>query len=73
MICEKDPYPNKKSAKRAAKALSFSDFGSRAAKFSAYHCKSCNSWHTCTNNRSQLKYNSQHARGGRRSRRGRRK
>ena len=70
MNCEKRSYNNKKVAKKTAHALSHSDYGGRS-RFSEYHCKDCNSWHVCTNNRRQLKYNSQHSRGGRKSRRNR--
>lgn len=73
MDCIKDTYSTKKIAKKAAKYLSKSDFGGLSANFTAYHCKICNSWHTTTTNRSKLKHNSQHARGGRRSRRRRKK
>jgi len=67
MHCEKVGYPNKKVAKKAAKFLSNSKFGDFNSKFSIYHCKACNGWHTFTTNRKQLQHNSQHARGGRRS------
>ena len=67
MHCEKVGYPNKKVAKKAAKYLSNSKFGNFNSKFSIYHCKACNGWHTFTTNRKQLQHNSQHARGGRRS------
>lgn len=67
MHCEKVGYPNKKVAKKAAKYLSNSKFGDFNSKFSIYHCKACNGWHTFTTNRKQLQHNSQHARGGRRS------
>ena len=69
MYCDKTPYQSKKEAKRAAKALSRKPFGGYAAKFSCYHCKDCNSWHMYTRNRSQMRHNSQHARGGRGRRR----
>ena len=66
MYCDKVSYSNKKAAKKAAKYLSNSKFGDFKSKFSIYHCKECNAWHTYTTNRNQLRHNSQHARGGRR-------
>jgi hypothetical protein len=63
MTCIKQRFVDKKTAKKAAKGASHSEFGGRSAKFSEYHCKDCVSWHIFTVNRKKLKHNSQHARG----------
>ena len=63
--CFKKPYPTKKAARKAAKSLTKSSFGSYAARFSQYYCKECNQWHTYTSNRKRMKHNSEHSRGGR--------
>ena len=40
-------------------------FGSTVARYSYYHCKQCNSWHTFTQNKTLMRHRAQHARGGR--------
>ncbi|MFL2974141.1 MAG: hypothetical protein ACJZ4F_04110, partial [Candidatus Thalassarchaeaceae archaeon] len=67
--CFKNSYPNKKAARKAAKSHSKSSFGGFSAKFVQYYCNDCNQWHITTSNRKQMKYNSQHSRGGRSLRR----
>ena len=62
-ICGKIIYRTKKDAKKASEHLSRSKFGAGGAKYSFYHCKSCNAWHIFTKNKKKLKSNKQHARG----------
>jgi hypothetical protein len=66
MYCGKKIYSSKKLVKKSAKHLNRVRFGDWGAKYSTYHCKSCQGWHIYTENKQKLRSNKQHSRGGRR-------